>query len=67
VGLAERKVAKGEQQPTRHLVADAADDRVRRSAVRALEVPEHDQLELGALGAVDVILGREWGREFRHG
>lgn len=28
---------------------------------------DHDQLELGALGAVDVILGREWGREFRHG
>jgi hypothetical protein len=32
-----------------------------------MEVPEHDQLELGALGAVDVILSGEWGRELRHG
>jgi hypothetical protein len=50
-------MTEGEQQSARHPVADAADDWVGRRAVRALEVPEHDELELGALGAVDVVLG----------
>ena len=60
-------MAEGEQQPPRHPVADPAHDRIRRRAVRALEVPVHDQLELGPLGTVDVVLGGEWGRQFRHG
>ena len=55
--VAQREVPEGEQQPPRELVADPADDRVGRRAVRALEVAVHDQLELGAVGAVDVVLG----------
>jgi len=57
MNLAQRKVTEGEQQPAGELVADPVDDRKRRGAVRALEVAVHDQLELGAVGAVDVVLG----------
>jgi hypothetical protein len=57
VDLPQREVTEGEQQPFAQLVAYAPDDGVRGRAVRALEIPVHDQLELGAIGPVDMVLG----------
>jgi hypothetical protein len=57
MNLAQREVAKGEEQPADELIADPLDDWERRRAVRALEVAVHDELQLGPVGAVDMILG----------
>ena len=57
MNLAQRKVAEGEEQATGELIADAMNDRISRGAVRALEVAVHDELELGPVGPVDVVLG----------
>ena len=56
----------GEQQPPGKLIPEPAHDRVGGRGVGALEVPEHDQLELGSIGSVDVVLGGEGRGELGH-
>jgi hypothetical protein len=57
--LAEREVAEGEEQAAGEALAHPADDRKGRGAVGALEVAEHDELELGRLRAVAMVLPGE--------
>jgi hypothetical protein len=64
--VAKREMAECEQQPAGQLIPDAAHDRVCGRAVGALEVPEHDQLELGPVGSVHVVLGGEGSGELGH-
>jgi hypothetical protein len=55
--IPQREMSEGEEEPAGQLVADPVDDRERRRAVRTLEIAVHDQLQLGAVGTVDVVLG----------
>ena len=64
--LAEGHVAEGEAQAPVEALADAADDRLGRDAVRALKVAVHDELQRRVLGAQDVVVGAErWGEARR--
>jgi hypothetical protein len=53
------EVPKGEDQPPGELVAKSPDNRVGGGAVGALVVAEHDELEPGAVGPFDMVLGGE--------
>ena len=63
MALAQREVPEAEPQPPVEPLADAREDRLRRRAERALEVPVHDELERRAGGSLDVVAGAERGIE----
>ncbi len=65
--VAQGEVAEREQQPPGELVADPLHDREGGGAVGALEVPVHDQLQLGSVRAVAVVLGGERRRQLGQG
>jgi hypothetical protein len=60
-------VPEHEDEAVTELLADLFDDRVRASAVRALEVAVLDERELGAEDALEVVVaadpGFEWNRD----